>query len=160
MRARLKRAGIFHRKLGLKRMQSAKILTASSSAVGDVYAELEAVGRELEKRHPGVYERIGKQVGCGIYFDSEQRAAAALTDVARELMRIGGECNWSKIVSLYAVSGGLAVDCVRQGKPEYLNAVQKAMGIVMETYLATWIQANGGWVCTLPTLRTLWYPVP
>ncbi|KAJ8680607.1 hypothetical protein QAD02_016394 [Eretmocerus hayati] len=146
MRSRLKRAGIFHRKLGFRRMRSAKLLSgANLRQHAEVCPELAAVGAELEKMHPKLFERIGRQIGCGHdLFSSEQRIADALADVAREMLR-SGECSWAKVIALYAVAGGMAVDCVRQGKPELLPAIQKAMGLVLEDDLAAWIQANGGW---------------
>lgn len=142
IRHRLKRSGIFHRKLGLKRMRS-EILLPGGSIVGEVYPELISIGAELEKMHPNLFTRIGRQVGCST-FSSEQTASDMLTDVSREMLR-NGEMTWSKIIALYAVAGGIAVDCVRQGKPEYLAAIQHGMTDVLEDDLAAWIQANGGW---------------
>ncbi|XP_015608314.1 bcl-2-related ovarian killer protein [Cephus cinctus] len=142
IRNRLKRSGIFHRKLGLKRMRS-EILLPGGSLVGEVYPELTTIGAELEKMHPNLFVRIGRQVGCG-HFTTEQSASDALTDVSREMLR-NGEMTWSKIVALYAVAGGIAVDCVRQGKPEFLPAIQRGMNEVLEDDLGPWIQANGGW---------------
>ncbi|XP_043275716.1 bcl-2-related ovarian killer protein-like [Venturia canescens] len=142
IRNRLKRSGIFQRKLGLKRMRSAMLLPGGS-VVGEVYPELTTVGSELEKMHPNLFTRIGRQIGSST-FTSEQSAAEALTDISREMLR-SGEMTWSKIIALYAVAGGIAVDCVRQGKPEFIPAVQRAMTEVLEEDLASWIQANGGW---------------
>lgn len=151
IRSRLKRSGIFQRKLGLKRMRSAMMLPGGS-VVGEVYPELTGVGSELEKMHPNLFVRIGRQIGCST-FSSEQTAAEALTDVSREILR-SGEMTWSKIIALYAVAGGIAVDCVRQGKPEFIPAIQRAMTEVLEEDLAAWIQANGGWVSM--TVSFLW----
>jgi hypothetical protein len=55
------------------------------------------------------------------------------------------DVTWGKVVSLFAVAGGLAVDCVRQGHHEYLQALLEAMGEVLEEELAAWIVGNGGW---------------
>jgi hypothetical protein len=151
MRNRLKRSGIFRRKLGLKRMRSAKLLSGGA-LVAEVYPELAAVGTELERMHPKLFERVGRQIGCGA-LRSEQRVTEALTDVAREMLR-SGECSWEKIVALYAIAGGMAVDCVRQGKPEFLVAIQRAMAMVLEEDLAAWIQANGGWVGVLALITS------
>lgn len=142
IRNRLKRSGIYHRKLGLKRITNVKLL--GESLVNEVQQDLLAIGAELEKLQPKFYEKIGRQIGYGT-FNSEQRIIEAINDVAREMFR-NNECNWPKIVSLYAVAGGMAVDCVRQGKSEFLPAIQKGMGLVLEEDLAAWIQANGGWV--------------
>ncbi|XP_008210490.1 bcl-2-related ovarian killer protein isoform X2 [Nasonia vitripennis] len=150
IRSRLRRSGIFHRKLGLKRVRSAKLISGSS-VVEEVFPVLDALGTELEKMHPQLYERVGRQIGRGL-FNSEQKVSDALTDISREMLR-AGECNWVKIASIYAVAGGIAVDCVKQGKPEFLPVIQRAMIIVLEEYLASWIQANGGWTALVLKYR-------
>ncbi|XP_076628097.1 apoptosis regulator BAX isoform X1 [Colletes latitarsis] len=152
IRNRLKRSGIFQRKLGLKRMRSAMLLPGGG-VVGEVYPELTSVGAELEKMHPKLFNRVARQIGCSS-FSSEQSASEAIVDVSREMIR-NGEMTWSKVIALYAVAGGIAVDCVRQGKPEYLLAVQRGMTDVLEEDLAVWIQANGGW----SSLATRYRPV-
>ncbi|KAK9303736.1 hypothetical protein QLX08_004621 [Tetragonisca angustula] len=159
IRNRLKRCGIFHRKLGLKRMRSAMLLPGGA-VVGEVYPELVSVGAELEKMHPNLFNRVARQIGCGS-FSSEQSVSEAVVDISREMIR-NGEMTWSKVIALYAVAGGIAVDCVRQGKPEYLPAVQRGMTDVLEEDLAAWIQANGGWTALVtryrPTTKeTMWY---
>lgn len=49
-------------------------------------------------------------------------------------------------MALFAIVGGLAVDCVRQDHPEYLPKLVEAIADVVEDELATWINENGGWV--------------
>ncbi|XP_031850361.1 apoptosis regulator BAX isoform X2 [Nomia melanderi] len=159
IRNRLKRSGIFHRKLGLKRMRSAMLLPGGA-VVGEVYPELISVGAELEKMHPNVFNRVARQIGCGS-FSSEQSVNEAIVDVSREMIR-NGEMTWSKVIALYAIAGGIAVDCVRQGKPEFLPAIQRGMTDVLEDDLVAWIQANGGWSALVTRYRpvtkeTTWY---
>ena len=132
IRNRLKRCGIFHRKLGLKRMRSAMLLPGGA-VVGEVYPELVSVGAELEKMHPNLFNRVARQIGCGS-FSSEQSVSEAVVDICREMIR-NGEMTWSKVIALYAVAGGIAVDCVRQGKPEYLPAVQRGSYFKIEMLL-------------------------
>lgn len=55
----------------------------------------------------------------------------------------------SQIVALFAIVGGLAVDCVRQDHPEYLPKLVEGIADVIEDELATWINENGGWVCLI-----------
>ena len=40
----------------------------------------------------------------------------------------------------------VAVDCVRQGHPEYLYGLVEAAGLVIERDVANWIANQGGWV--------------
>ena len=56
------------------------------------------------------------------------------------------DVTWGKIASLYCVAGGLAIDCVHQGHPEYLYGIVETMGFVIERDAATWIAQQGGWV--------------
>ncbi|CAD6241148.1 GSCOCG00009171001-RA-CDS [Cotesia congregata] len=151
---RLKRSGIFQKKLGLKRMRSGAIMSSEGLlVVSEVSPVLTSLGAELEKLHPKLYTNIARQIGAGS-FSNEQTAMEAIADVSRELLRVGGEMTWGKIISLYSVAGGIAVDCVRQGKPEFIGAIQRAMTIVLEEDLASWIQANGGWIGLSNKCRT------
>lgn len=52
-----------------------------------------------------------------------------------------------QVVSLFAITGGLAVDCVRQGHTEYLAQLVEGIAAVIEDELVAWINENGGWVC-------------
>ncbi|XP_034936899.1 bcl-2-related ovarian killer protein homolog B-like isoform X2 [Chelonus insularis] len=152
IKSRLKRSGIFQKKLGLKRMRSG-IMTSDSTVIAEVYPVLIALGAELEKMHPNLFVKIARQIGCGS-FSTEQATSEAITDVSREMLR-SGEMTWSKIVALYAVAGGIAVDCVRQGKPELIATIQRAMTEVLEEDLASWIQANGGWIALSTRCRSI-----
>ncbi|XP_026286881.1 bcl-2-related ovarian killer protein-like isoform X2 [Frankliniella occidentalis] len=151
IRSRLKRAGLFDRKCGLQRLRSAAALNApqglSAGAAGgvlrEVFSELNAVGLELERRHPKVYTGVARQAAAGPIV-SDKTAASALTAVGRDLLK--HDVTWGKVISLYAVAGALAVDCVRQGHPEYLHALVAAVGQLLEDDLAPWIADNGGWV--------------
>ena len=75
---------------------------------------------------------------------NEKSIRGVLSSIAQELLKT--DITWGKIVSLYCVAGGLAVDCVHQGHPEYLFGLIEAMGLVVERDAATWIAQQGGWV--------------
>lgn len=49
-------------------------------------------------------------------------------------------------MALFAIVGGLAVDCVRQDHPEHLPRLVEGIADVVEDELSTWINENGGWV--------------
>lgn len=51
-----------------------------------------------------------------------------------------------QVVALFAIIGGLAVDCVRQDHPECLPKLVEGIADVVEDELASWINENGGWV--------------
>lgn len=75
---------------------------------------------------------------------SDKSVRNVLSSISRELFK--ADISWGKIVSLYCVAGGLAVDCVRQGHPEYLFGLVETMGLVVERDVATWMAQQGGWV--------------
>jgi len=84
---------------------------------------------------------------------SEKSVRNVLSSVSRELFKT--DVSWGKIVSLYAVAGGLAVDCVRQGHPEYLfGGLVETMGMVVERDVANWMAQQGGWVSLRGHKRT------
>lgn len=61
MRSRLKRSGLFNRKLGLQRLRSVVNLPGGL-LVCEVFAQLQAIGLELERLHPKLYTGICRQV--------------------------------------------------------------------------------------------------
>ena len=75
---------------------------------------------------------------------NEKSVSTVLSSVARNLLKT--DVTWGKIASLYCVAGGLAIDCVQQGHPEYLYGIVETMGLVIERDAATWIAQQGGWV--------------
>ncbi|XP_045431258.1 bcl-2-related ovarian killer protein isoform X6 [Pipistrellus kuhlii] len=53
---------------------------------------------------------------------------------------------WGKVVSLYLVAAGLAVDCVRQAQPAMVHALVDCLGEFVRKTLATWLRRRGGWL--------------
>lgn len=104
------------------------------------------LGDELERMHPRVYNGVARQIcrNPGGEFHTAEAINLLLGAVGRELFRI--EITWSKVISLFAIVGGLSVDCVRQGHPEYLPKLMESVSEVIEDELVPWINENGGWV--------------
>jgi len=148
IRARLKRSGMFNRKLGLQRLRSMANLPGGL-VVCEVFSQLHAIGLELERMHPKLYSGVAKQVSVTI--TSEKSVRNVLSSIARELFK--ADISWCKIVSLYCTAGGLAVDCVRQGHPEYLFGIVDTMGLVVERDISTWMAQQGGWTALLSRYR-------
>lgn len=115
--------------------------------VSEVFPELASIGQELERMHPKLFTSVARQASAspgGGILASEKAPGVVLSAVGRELFKM--DVTWGKIVSLFAVAGGLGVDCVRQGHPEYLQGLMEAVGEVLEDEVAPWIITNGGWV--------------
>lgn len=174
LRARLKRSGLLHGrgKGGLARLRSATMLIASppssnsssseSTPLGKVprSGEIGAaspvnhvllnIGQELESTHPKVFSDVCRQM-C-ITLSSESVARGAISAVGRELFK--SEVTWGKVVSLFAMAGGLAVDCVRRGHHDYLPSLVEAVGdVIEEEQLSAWIAHRGGWMALVYHFR-------
>lgn len=104
------------------------------------------LGDELERMHPRIYNGVARQIcrNPGGEFHTPDAVSLLLGAVGRELFRV--EITWSKVISLFAIAGGLSVDCVRQGHPEYLPKLMESVSEVIEDELVPWINENGGWV--------------
>ena len=96
--------------------------------------------------HPRIYTGVARQIGrpAAGEFHSADAVTLLLGAVGRDLFR--SDITWSKVVALFAIAGGLSVDCVRQGHPEYLPKLMQSVSEVIEDELVTWINENGGWV--------------
>jgi len=153
IRMRLKRNVVANKRLGLQRIRSMMSLQAGSAmsqaAVGEVFAQLHLIGLELERIHPNLYVDVSRQVAVTI--TNEKSVSTVLSSIGRNLLKT--DVTWGKIASLYCVAGGLAIDCVQQGHPEYLYGIVETMGFVIERDAATWIAQQGGWAAMLSRFR-------
>lgn len=105
------------------------------------------IGQELERMHPKLYSGVARQANgacAGGIIIAEKSVRKILLNVARSLFR--PDISWAKIVSFYAVAGGLAADCVRQNHIEFISLIIDTVGEIIEEELAPWIHDNGGWV--------------
>lgn len=145
IRNRLKRSGIFNKKLGLQRLRS-MVGTSSGFIVRDVFPSLVCAGTELESICPKLYRNVARQssLSPGGVLVSDKAAAALLVTIGHDLLK--NDITWGKIVSIFAIAGGLAVDCVCQGHPEYMHGVLEGVEEIMEDYVADWVATSGGWV--------------
>ena len=97
--------------------------------------------------HPRVYNGIAKQIfghNRSSDFKNPEMVAILLGAVSRDLFKT--DITWGKIVSMFSIAGGLAIDCVRQGHAEYLPKLVDSVTEVIEDELVPWINDNGGWV--------------
>lgn len=147
IRNRLKRSGIFSKKLGLYRLRS-MVGTSSAIVVREVFPSLVCAGTEIERLYPKLYTNVARQASLspGGVLVSDKAAAALLSAIGHDLFK--ADITWGKVVSIFAVAGGLAVDCVCQGHPEYLHGLMEGMAEVLEECVADWVAMNGGWVST------------
>ncbi|XP_056133229.1 bcl-2-related ovarian killer protein homolog A isoform X3 [Lampris incognitus] len=84
-----------------------------------------------------------------------------LGEISSVLLWLG--VTWGKVVSLYAVAGALAVDCVRHGHPAMVHTIVDCIGEFVRKSLTSWLKRRGGWVdvtkCVVntdPSFRSHW----
>ncbi|XP_036334254.1 bcl-2-related ovarian killer protein homolog B [Rhagoletis pomonella] len=143
IRARLRRAGVLNRK-ATQRLRT--ILEPSSAVVYEVFPALNSMGEELERMHPRVYTNVSRQLSRAPYGELVDGDAAPmlLNLVAKDLFR--SNITWGKIISIFAVCGGFAIDCVRQGHYEYLQLLVDGIAEIIEDDLVPWLVDHGGWL--------------
>ncbi|XP_032336674.1 bcl-2-related ovarian killer protein isoform X3 [Camelus ferus] len=114
---------------------------------------------ELELIRPSIYRNVARQLNISL--QSETVVTDAFLAVAAQIFSAG--ITWGKVVSLYSVAAGLAVDCVRQAQPAMVHALVDCLGEFVRKTLATWLRRRGGWtdvlkcvVSTDPGLRSHW----
>ncbi|XP_078115532.1 bcl-2-related ovarian killer protein homolog A isoform X2 [Sander vitreus] len=120
---------------------------------------LAASGDELEYLRPNVYRNVARQLNITVA--SESIVSDAFLAVAADIFSTG--VTWGKVVSLYAVAGALAVDCVRHGHPAMVHTIVDCMGEFVRKSLTSWLKRRGGWVdvtkCVVntdPSFRSHW----
>nr|XP_035937768.1 bcl-2-related ovarian killer protein isoform X4 [Halichoerus grypus] len=97
---------------------------------------------ELELIRPSVYRNVARQLNISL--QSETVVTDAFLAVASQIF--SGGITWGKVVSLYSVAAGLAVDCVRQAQPAMVHALVDCLGEFVRKTLAPWLRRRGGWV--------------
>ncbi|XP_047629974.1 bcl-2-related ovarian killer protein isoform X2 [Phacochoerus africanus] len=99
------------------------------------------IADELELIRPSVYRNVARQLNLSL--QSETVVTDAFLAVAAQIFSAG--ITWGKVVSLYSVAAGLAVDCVRQAQPAMVHALVDCLGEFVRKTLATWLRRRGGW---------------
>ncbi|XP_037705985.1 bcl-2-related ovarian killer protein [Choloepus didactylus] len=132
---------------------------APGGRLAEVCAVLLRLGDELELMRPSVYRNVARQLNLSL--QSEAVVTDAFLAVAAQIFSAG--ITWGKVVSLYAVAAGLAVDCVRHSQPAMVHALVDCLGEFVRKTLATWLRRRGGWTdvlkCVVSTdsgLRAHW----
>lgn len=116
-------------------------LPTSSGTLSEVSAVLLCLGDELECMRPSVYRNVAKQLNISVAVES--MVTDAFLAVSMEIFSTG--ITWGKVVSMYAVAGALAVDCVRQGQPATVYTIVDSLGQFVRKFLAPWLKKRGGW---------------
>ncbi|KAM4574345.1 bcl-2-related ovarian killer protein homolog A [Fundulus diaphanus] len=150
--ARLNRAG-----LGWSKPEQG--VAAAGGKLAEVSAVVQWLGDELEYLRPSVYRNVARQLNITVAVEGV--VSDAFMAIAADIFSTG--VTWGKVVSLYAVAGSLAVDCVRHGHPAMVHTIVDCMGEFVRKSLTPWLKKRGGWaditkcvVSTSPTLYSHW----
>lgn len=97
--------------------------------------------------HPRVYNNLSRQLSRAPFGELQDADTAPylLHATAKELFKGVDGINWGKIISMFAICGGLAVDIVRQGHYDYLQRLVDGTADVIDEELVAWIGDNGSW---------------
>ncbi|XP_063697009.1 bcl-2-related ovarian killer protein isoform X1 [Culicoides brevitarsis] len=141
IRSKLRRAGVLNRKV-TQRLRNI-IDTPSSAVVREIFPIINVLGDELEKLHVRTYTNISRQLTRSNFHELPE-LLLSYSEVAKELFK--QEITWGKIISLFAISGGLAVDACKQGQYDHLQPIIEGTAEIIEEELAAWLISNGGWL--------------
>ena len=111
----------------------------------------QALSLELERKYPKLYAGSCRQMGLTVV--TEKMIAKTLSNMALHIFK--KDITWFKVASFYNLVSAAAVDCVRQGHPEYIYGLVEAAGLVIERDVATWIANQGGWVSVTISQHTM-----
>lgn len=114
------------------------------------------MGEYLERMHPKVYTNVARQLSSAPFGELADGDAAAilLSTVARNLFKPANCIDWSRIISFFAVAGGLATDCVGQGHYDYLPRLVEVIPSIIDEYLLDWLMDHGGWLGLIEHTKT------
>ena len=104
-----------------------------------------SVGELLERRHSSVYSDVFSQLNISIL--SELTLKKAFNGVAKQIFADG--ISWAKIVSLFAFTGALAVECVANGAITFVIRLKTWTVQFTADNLCDWIILHDGWVWLL-----------
>uniref|UniRef100_A0A1A8KEE0 BCL2-related ovarian killer b n=3 Tax=Nothobranchius TaxID=28779 RepID=A0A1A8KEE0_NOTKU len=115
---------------------------SNNSMLAEASLVLLCLGDELECIQPGLYRNVARQLNISVAMES--MVSDAFLGVATEIFSAG--ITWGKVVSMYAVAGALAVDCVRHGYPDTVHVLVDSLGQFVRRFLVPWLKRRGGWV--------------
>lgn len=154
IRSRLKRCGKYNRRIGLSRFREnvSESDATSDNIAKEVFPFLNIACIELERLYPKLYSNITRQLSLPPLTSEKVDIdmGEVLLAIAHQLFRVVGEPTWGKIISLYSIAGGLAIECLKlsdssQIQVEKMRQIVDAVTEIFEDKLAEWVIVNGGW---------------
>ncbi|XP_062873345.1 bcl-2-related ovarian killer protein homolog B [Trichomycterus rosablanca] len=129
-------------------------LPVTRGCVGEASLVLLKLGDELENMRPHVYRNVAKQLSISLA--AEGVVSNAFLFVATDILSLG--ITWGKVAAVFAVAGGLAVDCVKQDRPGVVHTIEESLGEFTRKILVPWLRRRGGWSDILECVRSIKSP--
>lgn len=166
IRWKLRKVGLFHKRLQLQRLRSVGNFNDDHDVyINEIAIELKCLIQELERNHPNVFnsviinsgdymlknvhalKRVHRLIGQFIFDSTSSSTSSSGNETIQNANnRSSGQYNWSQVAAFYAVTGALAVDSVRSGHPEYVLPLIDSLTKFISKQIAPWISQEGGWV--------------
>eukprot|EP00112_Aurelia_sp_Birch-Aquarium-sp1_P002809 Seg1311.4 transcript_id=Seg1311.4/GoldUCD/mRNA.D3Y31 product="Bcl-2-related ovarian killer protein" protein_id=Seg1311.4/GoldUCD/D3Y31 len=134
--------GLFASSDDKERRAGRRFLPIDKKNPADISRVLVSVGEILETRHAGVYIDVLSQLNINLV--TELTLKRAFNGVAKHIFADG--ISWAKIVSFFAFTGALAVDCVINGANVYVGKLKSWTVKFIRENLCDWIMLQDGWV--------------
>lgn len=104
----------------------------------------------LFEANPDLYSDIIYKLNVPLH--DERAVCRAFCDFAEHLF--SKSISWSLIASLLAFSGGLAIECTRNGRSILVRSVCDWATVFIVIRLKEWVKENGGWDGVLSCLKS------
>lgn len=162
IRWKLRKNGLFHKRLQLQRLRSVgNLIDEHDVYINEIAIELKCLIQELDRNHPKLFssviahagdvmlknvhalKRVHRLIGQFIFESSSNQSVNNGSDSNQNQ---SCQYNWSQVAAFYAVTGALAVDSVRSGHPEYVLPLIDSLTRFISKQVAPWISQEGGWV--------------
>lgn len=129
----------------LKRLGSRqRLLLVDDNQLCCVFRQLWLVAELLIRQRAQLYGPRAYRAGVARYGDKS--VGGVITALAGCLFQNASEITWARVVSLFAMAGGLALECIQTGHIERVHTVLDAVEDVCSGPMGEWIVSQGGWV--------------
>lgn len=98
--------------------------------------------------NPGLFDHLQDKLHDGLR--TKTSVCNALSRL--QTLMFADNITWAKIISLFAFTGALVVECILQGNCEYVVNIMYSVKQFMENELMAWIEENNGWVRKSPRI--------
>lgn len=96
----------------------------------------------MEQLYPDIFNSVTTNMHVSSFH--ERQLCQDFSRFAEALFKNG--IKWSLLLAYFAFCGGLAEECMRNGKPRLVTSVMNWSHCFISMHLVVWIEEQGGWV--------------